>query len=340
MGRPTQKDVAELAGVSRATVSYVINKRSGGKVRITDETKLRVMSAIEHLGYQPNVMARSLRTQQTHLIAVMVADLTNPYYPLLVRGVQTVANQNDYQILIYDCNDDPEQEKAFVDIMIGRRVDGIIMVPFYLSAIDLNRLTEANIEVAVVGSGPKIERADYAEVDEHSSVVELIQHLYDKGHRRIAHLAGRQDSPPGLNRLNAYKDILAKLNIPYDESLVRYGEFHREGVKELTLSLFPDRNQKDRPTALFAANDIMAIEALQTLTARGWRVPEDIAICGYDNIPRSQVAVPALTTVDQSAQLRGQTAAELLLGRLQKKGETIASRSITVPSSLIIRNST
>ena len=340
MGHPTQKDVAELAGVSRATVSYVINKRSGGNVQITEETKLRVLGAIEQLGYQPNVMARSLRTQQTHLLAVMVSDLTNPYYPLLIRGIQAIANQHDYQILIYDCNDEPEQEKAFVNMIIGRRVDGVIMVPFYLTATDLNRLTNANIELAVVGSTPKIEGADYIKVDEHGTVDEIIQHLYDRGHRRIAHIAGRQDSPPGQNRLNAYKDALARLNIPYDESLVRYGEFHKEGIKELTQSLFPDRDQENRPTALFAANDIMAIEALQTLTAHGWRVPEDVAIAGYDNIPRSQVAVPTLTTVDQSAQSRGQQAAKLLLDRLQQKDKALTSRSITVPSSLVIRNST
>lgn len=341
MGRPTQKDVAELAGVSRATVSYVINKRSGGKVHITEETKQRVLGAIEQLGYQPNVMARSLRTQKTHLIAIMVSDLTNPYYPLLIRGVQAVANQHDYQILIYDCNNDPEQEKAFVNMMIGRRVDGIIMVPFHLGKEDIQRLIDANIRVAIVGISLKgMQTVDYIHFDEHQAIVDLINHLYDKGHRRIAHLAGRQDSPPGRNRLEAYKFALNKLGIPYDESLVRYGEFRRSGVRELTESLFTDKNQAERSTALFAANDIMAVEAMQTLTSNGWRVPEDVAICGFDNIPRSEVAVPALTTIDQSSQFKGQKAAELLLDRLQSNSESIDSRIITVPPHLIIRNST
>lgn len=340
MGRPTQQDVADLAGVSRATVSYVINKRSGGKVRITEETRHRVLEAIKQLGYQPNVNARSLRTQQTHLLAVMVPDLTNSFYPLFVRGVQAVANKHDYQILIYDCNYDLDHERSFVDIMLRRYVDGIIMFPFHLSESEVARLKDKNMQVVIAGSTPMIEGMDRLQLDEQNGVMKIIQHLFDKGHRRIAHLAGRQDFPPGRNRLQAYKDALAQLNLPFDESLVRYGEFRQEGVKEQVLSLFSTPKQTNHPTALFAANDIMAIEALRTLTSNGWRVPEDVAICGFDNIPRSEVVVPSLTTVDQSAQLRGKRAAELLMDRLLIKNMPEKTRVITTPMELIIRNST
>ena len=340
MGRPTQKDVAELAGVSRATVSYVINKRSGGKVQITDETRQRVLGAIEQLGYRPNVLARGLRTQRTHLIAVMVSDLTNPYYPRFIRGVQSIANQLEYQTLIYDCNDDPDQELAFVEMMIGRRVDGVIMVPFHLEKADVQRLVDANIKVSMIGLEIQgINGVDHVCFEEHEAVKEVIRYLYDKGHRRIAHIAGRQDFPPGRNRLIACKEALEELGLSYDESLVRYGEFRRAGVRKLTESLFREKTDPNRPTALFAANDIMAIESLQTLTAKGWKVPEDVAICGFDNIPRSEVAVPDLTTVDQSSQLKGQKAAELLLSRLQEGSESMDSRFITIPPKLVIRNS-
>jgi LacI family transcriptional regulator len=131
---------------------------------------------------------------------------------------------------------------------------------------------------------------------------------------------------------------LAQAGIPYDETLVRFGEFHREGVKELILSLFPSREDSNRPTALFAANDIMAIEAIRVLIRQGWRVPEDVAVCGFDNIPEAGMVMSALTTIDQFPQTLGQRAAELLMERLGNS-EPIVAREVTTPCRLVIRES-
>jgi len=339
--RPTQKDVGRLAGVSRATVSYVINNRAGGTVRISETTRRRVWDAVEELGYQPNVTARSLRTRRTQLMAVMVPDLTNPFYPLLIRGAQMIAHEQDYQILVYDCDDRSECELAFVDAMLRRWVDGVILIAFHLKADDIARLTKDGIQVVQVisaGESAGLSGVDVVVPEERMAIFELVRYLTNSGHRRIAHLAGRQDTPPGRVRLQGYREALAEFGVPYDESLVRHGTFRSEGVEDLVLSLFPHPKREDHPTALFAANDVMAIEAIRVLGRHGWQVPEEVAVCGFDNIPEAEVVVPSLTTVDQDPQFMGREAAELLLERLDSQ-EPVQTRNVATPCRLVIRRS-
>ncbi len=338
MGTPTQQDVARRAGVSRATVSYVINNRADGNVRISERTRQRVLQAIQELGYRPNVTARSLRTRRTQLLAIMVPDLTNPFYPQLIRGAQASADRRDYQLLVYDSNDDPARERAFVETVLRRRVDGVILVTFHLDASDVEQLTQAGIQVVAIGGRLRTAGVDIVATRERLAVHEVIRYLVSRGHRRIAHLAGPPDTPPGQVRLRGYREGLAEAGIPYDESLVRYGTFQRAGVAELVTSLFPSREAEGRPTALFAANDVMAIEAVLTLTRHGWRVPEDVAVCGFDDIPEAELITPSLTTVGQDAQALGQQAAELLLERLSSQ-EPIEVRHVSVPYRLVIRES-
>ncbi|HWQ12836.1 MAG TPA: LacI family DNA-binding transcriptional regulator, partial [Roseiflexaceae bacterium] len=223
MTTPTQEDVARLAGVSRATVSYVINGRSGGKVRISEETRRRVQEAARQLGYQPDAAARSLRTGRTRLLAVMVPDLTNPFYPLLIRGAQAVVEEHDYEIVIYDTIDRPEHEQAFIDVMLRRRVDGVILVAFHLEAEDVARLTQAGVRVVAVGGRLRGAGVDTVATRERAAAIEAVRHLLARGHRRIAHLAGPQDTPPGRVRLQGYREALEAAGIGYDEALVRYG---------------------------------------------------------------------------------------------------------------------
>ncbi len=336
--RPTQDDVARQAGVSRAVVSYVINGRTGGNVRISEETRGRVLAAVQELGYQPNVAARSLRTHRTQLLAVMVPDLTNPFYPLLIRGAQAVAEPHDYHILVYDTNDTPAREHAFVDAMLRRYVDGAILVAFHLETEDVERLLGSGIRLVEIGGRPRPAGVDIVAVRERHAVRELMRYLISRGHQRIAHLAGPPDTPPGRVRLEGYREALAEAGLPYDESIVRYGSFRREGVADLVSSLFPRPGRNGHPTALFAANDLMAIQAIHTLTRLGWDVPGDVAVCGFDNLPEAEVVVPSLTTIDQEAQLTGQRAVELLLERLRSEGP-VEGRKESIPYRLVIRDS-
>lgn len=338
MKTPTQADVARLAKVSRATVSYVLNNRTNGNVRISEATRQRVLEAAKRLGYQPNVIARSLRTRRTQLLAVMVPDLTNPFYPLLIRGAQKAAEKHEYQILVYDSDDRRERELAFVNAVLRRRVDGVILVAFHLDAEDVARLTAANIQVVAVGGRLRHAGIDVVATRERLAVHEVIRYLISCGHRRIAHLAGPQDTPAGQIRLRGYREALMEAGLPYDESLVRFGTFRRDGVVEHVASLFPSRDAEERPTAIFVANDVMAIEVIRTLTQRGWRIPEDVAVCGFDNIPEAELVIPALTTIGQDPQDLGRRAAELLLERLNSRAP-IEVRHVTVPYKLLIRES-
>jgi LacI family transcriptional regulator len=337
--RSTLKDVAQLAQVSTTTVSYVINDQRGGNIRISDETRARVMASVKKLGYQPNVSARTLRTQRTQLLAVMVPDLTNPFYPQLLRGMNKIAEQEDYQILIYDCEDRESRERAFIHNMLRRQVDGVALVPFHLEEADVTPLIEAGVGVVMLGERLHIPSADHVAPEEATAVKEAIRHLVGKGHTRIAHIAGPQDTPPGRIRLNAYRQALAEAALPCDESLIKYGTFQRAGTAELVESLFAGQSDLTKPTAIFAANDVVAIETMRTLIMMGLRVPEDVAVCGFDNIPEAEVVMPSLTTIDQNPQALGQNLAQLLLSRLNS-AQKQQSRHISVPCKLVIREST
>ena len=337
MGKPTQSDVARLAGVSVATVSYVINNRSGGKVQVSEETRQRVLDAVAQLGYQPDASARSLRTRRTQLVAVMVPDLTNPFYPLLIRGAQVLAEAAGYDLLVYDTDDRAVREQAFVEAMLRRGVDGVIAVAFYLSADDVARLVSSGSQVVTISGEGRTIGVDAVVPAERQAVHELMRHLIAKGHRRIAHLAGSLDTSPGALRLQGYREALSEAGIPFDDRLVLQGKFRREGVSDAVRSLFQSANDC-RPTALFAANDLMAIEAMRALHHLGLAVPGDVAVCGFDNIPGTDVVVPALTTVDQHAQLLGGRAVELLLDRLNRRGPA-GARVELVPCSVVMRES-
>lgn len=341
MKRPTQLDVAKKAGVSRATVSLVINDQVNGNVRISEETRQRVQTAVAELGYKPNSIAQSLRTQRTNLIALLVPDITNPYYPLLIRGAQAVAEQQDYQLLIYDSDDTANREHTFVDTILRRRVDGVILNSFHLTPTDISRIIDAGTEVVVVGdilptSGLEISNTSQ---DHLSAIKALITHLVQKGHRRIAHIAGPQNTPPGLQRLADYRQALDEAGLAYDPTLVRIGTFREEGVAALVKSLIVNVPEEAKPTAIFAANDVMAIEAIHTLSALGIQVPDKVAVCGFDDIPQAAWITPSLSTIGQNPHEKGKQAANLLLERLLSKEEN-QIKHVNVPYRLVIRDST
>lgn len=339
--RPTQKDVAQKAGVSRATVSLIINDQAGGNVRISEETRLRVMAAIDELGYRPNQVARSLRNQRTNLCALLIPDITNPYYPLLIRGAQAVADQHNIQLLIYDSDDSAERERTFVDTMLRRRVDGVILVSFHLYAEDVRKLIEDGIEVVSLGDTLLSEglRISSTTQDYESAIQSLIDHLIEKGHRRIAHIAGPLETPPGLQRLTGYRRALENAGLPYNPDLVKIGQFRPEGVDALVKSLLCEKPESERPTAIFAANDVMAIEAIQVIQSLGLRVPQDVAVCGFDDIPQSAWILPKLTTISQNPYEQGQQVAELLLSRLKENSDT-KIKHIRLPYTVVLRDST
>jgi LacI family transcriptional regulator len=336
--RVTQADVARKAGVSRYTVSCVINNRSGGNVRISDKTRQHVLAVVEELGYQPNVMARGLRTNRTMQIAIMVPDLANPFYPLFVRSAQRILEESGYQILISDTHNSPERERKFLTSMLQGFVDGVISFSFYADRKYLQSLRDSGVIVEELTSSGSLHGEPRIATGVSLAIKEMLNFLIVKGHRRIAHLAGSLRTAPGRYRFHCYRETLEEAGIKFDESLVGYGAFRRREVPELMASLFKDIDAPDRPTALFAANDVMAIEALHWLIQGGWRVPEDVAVCGFDNIPATNVVTPSLTTIDQNPRELGHRTALAIINQID--GQENEDNLLSVPCKLVLRDST
>jgi LacI family transcriptional regulator len=334
--KPTQSDVAKRAGVSQATVSYVLNDNPVFSVPV--ETRQRILDAVDELGYIPNGAARSLRTRKTYTIASVIPDITNPFYPAFERGVQESAESHGYDLIVYNTGGVAEKERRCLRSVQQGRVDGVIGVFFHLTARDLVDLLERGIAVvrleATKKEGSKYDLSlDNLYVDNVAAARTAVDYLIGHGHTRIGMLDGQRG--PGRARVHGYHQALAQHGIAVDEDLIRDGDFREDGgyraMREL-LGLSP------RPTAVFAANDMMAMGALLTVREAGLLVPRDVALVGFDDTPFTKLVTPSLTTVTQFQEELGRRAAEMLIERLAgtapKRG-----RNEEMPYELIVLES-
>ena len=331
--RPTQADVARLAGVSQTTVSHVLNNNA---IAVPPETRQRILDAVAELGYVPDSMARSLRTRKTYTIAGIIPDITTPFYPAFERGSQDIAEQHGYDLIMYNTDGNAEKERKCLRSVQQGRADGIIAVLFHVTARDLLPLLERSIAVVRLEAVPKAAGPlplDNLYVDNRAAARTAVSYLLDQGHTRIGMIVG--ESGPGGMRLQGYERALVERQIPYDEHLVRTGGFTVTGGYEdaqALLALDP------RPTAMFAANDLMAMGALIAIKEAGLRIPEDIAVIGIDNIPAAELVSPRLTTVALFQERLGQRAAEMVFERLNGMAPT-SGRCEEMPYELIVRES-
>ena len=330
--RATQKDVARLAGVSQAAVSMVL---SGGSGAIPAETWERITSAAKKLGYVPNRAAQALRTSRTMTIACIVPDITNPFYPALIRGIQSVTDEVNYDVVAVNTDGHPERERHFLDWFRQGRVDGVIGVFFTLRAKDFKPLVDAGVPVIRIESSHKRGGAiaiDDIFVDSQAAAAEVTHYLHDKGHTRIAMIAGR-GGPQGV-RVEGYRAAMAQFG--GTEHVVIEDEFNEQaGVRAAEAVLASGY----APTAIFAANDLMAIGVMQALRDRGIDIPREIAVVGFDDISAARLVTPPLTTVAQFQADMGARAAEIMMERL--RGTRAAGSSVVeMPFKLIERGST
>jgi LacI family transcriptional regulator len=331
--RPTQADVARLANVSQAMVSYVLN--GSGSISIPAETRHRILDAIETLGYRPNRTARSLRTSKTYTIGVIIPDIANPFYPAFERGIQDVADQHEHDVITYNTDGLAEKEEKYIRSMLDGRVDGVVTVLFHTNARDLFLLLDHHIPVVRLEATRKAagERPlDNIYLDNAAAARTAVEYLVERGHRRIGLLAGRKG--PVHYRYVGYHDALKAAGIANDESLTQMGDFNEQGGYESMRALL----NESPPTAIFATNDLMAMGAYLAIKEAGLRIPEDIAVIGFDNIPSAKLVSPPLTTIDQFQWEVGHRAAELLFERLNHLAPE-TGRSEERPHKLIIRES-
>lgn len=331
--KPTQNDVARHANVSQAMVSYVLTGNTD--VTIPAETRQRILAAIKELGYQPSKAARSLRTSKTQTIAGVIPDILNPFYPAFQRGIQSVADDEGYDLITYNTHANPDKERSFCESLQGR-ADGLIAVLFHVNAMGLLPLLERGFPVVrleAMYKAPGGYPLDNIYMDNTAASHAAVSHLISKGHRRIGMLAGH--AGPSRQRIAGFWQALNENHIASDDSMIETAEFNETGGcvgMTALLARVPDL------TAVFASNDLMAIGAMQAIREAGRRVPDDIAVVGFDDIPAARLINPALTTISQHQEQIGKRAAQMLFERLNSTSP-FGGRSESMPFELIIRES-
>lgn len=327
--RATIADVAKLADVSKATVSQVLS----GKRPVAPATRERVESVIHELGYRPDGLARSLRTRRTHMVALMIPDITNPFYPLLARGLED-GMEPGYRSFICNTDGRGEREQELLEEVAQRRADGIVLDSFSIEPDWIGRVVPRGIPVVRIGT-TVIDDPGYDTVhaDDERGAFAATTHLMRKGHGRIAMIQG--PSGAGGNRNEGYERALDAAGAPLDPDLVISGDWTRPGGAAAVSGLLGLANP---PTAVFCANDLMALGALDSSRDLGLHVPGDLALVGFDDIEASAMVRPALTTVSNPAYETGLLAGILLRERMtgQYRGEP---RTVTLPCELIERES-
>lgn len=327
----SRKDVARLAGVSTATVSYVINN---GPRPVSPETRARVLEIIQRLGYQPSSVARNLRRQRTSTLGVILPDTLNPYFGQVVRGIERVAFEHGYIVIQLHSDYSLQRELQFADLLYAERVAGAIWIPTTGSAEPVERLVQHRIPVVVLDRQlPDIEIPTVV-ADNFRGGYLATSHLIALGHTRIGYIGRQTDLSHSQQRLEGYRAALQEHGLAFDPTLIARGGFRMEDGRAAACELL---QRTPRPTAIFAYNDFNAIGALRAAYECGLRVPDDLAIVGFDDIPGAAFTLPALTTIRQPKLEMGQRAAELLLDLIA--GQGAASSPPPLEVELIVRES-
>ncbi len=329
MADVTIYDVAKAAGVSVATVSRIM--KTPEVVKPT--TRERVMKVIEEMNYQPNALARQLRTQQTNMIIVIVPDIKNSFYHDIIRGIEAEAEANGYQVLIADLKGQPSLEKYYVEAIQRHQVDGIISLSAKM-AEKLLEVVAADYPVVMVVQGIEKENIPNITIDNATAARKMMSHLIGIGYREIAHITSSEALPLYEERLRGYVAALEENGIPVDEELIRKGEASvRGGYEQMEFLL----RKGKKISAVFAAGDTMAIGAIKALKDNGLSVPEDCAVTGFDDIDIASFFEPALTTVRQPKHQMGEVAFRKLLAKIKK--ESIEDICTVLPYEIVIRDS-
>lgn len=310
---PTMQDVARLAGVSQSTVSRVLSD-TPSLVPVSDQTREKIFNAVAELGYQPNLIARSLRTQRTQMIAVMIGDISNAFYHPIVRVVQDIASAHDYDVLISNSDHLYDNEKNFLQTILRRPVDGIIMSPHRLSTVDLDTfITRCHIPIVAIGAQVQHPLIDVIGGTSEPATYDAVSWLIQKGHRRIGFVGVADDVPPGPPRLQGYERAMADAGLTIEPSYIQKVEFSMSGGQQAMHAFL---GQSEPPTAIFACNGLMAIGAMTVAQEAGIRVPDQLSVIGFDDIPEARIVRPQLTTVGRDLPAIGRQAVELLLERI------------------------
>lgn len=324
------KDVAKAAGVSAATVSRVMN----GSPLVNEETATRIREIAGKLGYSTNSLGRSLVTGKTHTIGVVVTTISDPFVAEVVSGVEDVAKQRGFSVILSCSEADPEREVAVARMFRERRVDGILATASRVGATYLPLMSEMKVPIVLINHFDTDRYAHSVMIDNVAGAREVTHHLIDLGHRRIGYVGDQFGLHSDSDRFAGYRQALAESDIPYDPQLVAHGDGKPEGGMRAMTRLLALRK---RPSAVFCYNDMSALGTLRAIQEHGLRVPEDMSVVGFDDLFLASYTRPPLTTLRQPMREMGQRAMTILLKLL---GGEKSDHLVIVPGQLVIRSST
>jgi LacI family transcriptional regulator len=325
-------DVARLARTSVATVSAIVN----GSARVSPELAARVRAAIAKVGYRPDGIARSLKKGSTQTIGLLVTDITNPFFTAVVHSVEDAAQARGYSVFLCNSDENFTEERTYLDLLLTRRVDGLILVPTGKAADYAGFAAGLRAPVVFIDRAIPGAAVDTVTVDNLRASQAAVEYLLRLGHRRIGIVTGLPHLSTSAERLKGYRRALRKAGIDVDPELLRQGDFRQEGAFGAAQSLLALRQQ---PTAIFASNNLMAIGTMLAVRAAGLSCPEDVSLACFDDFEWAGVFHPRLTVLRQPTAEIGQKAIELLLARLGGGKNGAAPQHIALKAELVVRDS-
>lgn len=327
---PNIAAVAALAGVSTATVSRVLNDHP----YITEETRSQVLRAMEQLGYRPSRVARRLRLKRTQILGLILSDIANPFFTSVIRGIEDVAYDNGYSLLLCNSDERGDKERLYVEVLEAEQVAGVIMSPVDEDSRSCALLLENGVPVVAIDRRLRQFDLDTVLVNNVKGVNDAISYLIGLGHNRIGFIGGPTTVTTGRERQNGYEQALRERGLEMDASLLKVGNFKQESGYRAARELL---DSQDPPTAIFSANNLMTLGALNAINEKGLKIPADVSLIGFDDMPWSLSLNPPLTSVAQPTYDFGSAAAELLLQRIADKNRDVTK--VKLDPELIIRES-
>jgi len=326
------RQIAERAEVSIGTVSHVINNTA----KVREKLRQRVLDAIRSLGYQPSQLARGLRRNRTNMLVMIMPDITNPFFPAVVRGVEDVAYKRSFRLVLCNTDNDARKESSYLDELRTYRPAGWLVIPAVDSemAAQLKPAAASGPPVVCIDRQPSGWKGDVVLVANEAGAHSATRHLLRLGHRQLAVITGPLHLTNAMERLQGFKRALAEAKVPIEPEYIQEARFDRQSGYQAARRLL---GMLPRPTAIFACNDLMALGVLLAVRELGLHCPEDVSIVGFDDLDFSEFTAPALTSVHQPGYQLGTTAARLLLERID--GMKKSPQRIVLPSELRIRHS-
>ncbi|GFM63950.1 LacI family transcriptional regulator [Pseudomonas cichorii] len=327
----TIKDVAALAGISYTTVSHVLNKTRP----VSDPVRIKVEAAIAQLDYVPSAVARSLKAKTTSTIGLLIPNGINPYFAELARGIEDHCERNGFCVILCNSDDNPEKQRNYLRVLLEKRVDGLIVSSVGGDVSIAGGLAEVRTPMVIVDRELEGIEADMVRIDHEHGAYLATRHLIDLGHRDIACIGGPDNTVVADMRFVGYRRAMQEAGIEVLPEWTIHSDFTSPAGHEAAVGLLAG----NRPTAIFAGNDVIAIGVLRAAAERNIPVPRELSVIGFDDIQMSRYVYPALTTVGQSIMQLGETAAEMLLSRIVGTSTELPGRRLVTPS-VVVREST